>query len=363
LPYGAGVNAVLRCAKLGRPVERWFSQSPVPSLFGAGWQHGALTRYLLAALRWHETAVPWPEHVPLTEAERVAGLLARLKAEGRPALVNTNASSGTRVCLAAAERGLDIAGTLFRLGGEPLTEARARTVAAAGCRAVAIYGMGEVGRIGLPCGNPEAVDDVHVLVDKLAVILGSRSRAGAPPVPVNVYTTLAASAPKLMLNAESDDHGALGARACGCALGRLGLGLHLHTIRSHEKLTSEGMNFLGHDLIRLVEEVLPARFGGGPTDYQLVEEEDARGLPAVRLVASPRLGPLPERAVLDAALAHLDAASGGGGAYGARWREAGALRLAREEPRATAASKVLALHTVKPKEELPAPKAVERHRA
>src|SRR5687767_3544567 len=27
----------------------------------------------------------------------------------------------------------------------------------------------------------------------------------------------------------------------------------------------------GHDLIRLVEEVLPAQFGGGPTDYQFVE--------------------------------------------------------------------------------------------
>jgi hypothetical protein len=38
------------------------------------------------------------------------------------------------------------------------------------------------------------------------------------------------------------------------------------------------MTFLGHDLIRPVEEVLPAQFGGGPTDYQSVEVERG-GLP------------------------------------------------------------------------------------
>ena len=51
----------------------------------------------------------------------------------------------------------------------------------------------------------------------------------------------------------------------------LGYTTHIHTIRSWEKLTSEGMTFCGHDLIRLIEEVLPARFGGRPTDYQFVE--------------------------------------------------------------------------------------------
>lgn len=349
LPYGAGVNAVLRYAKLGRAVDRWFSQSPIPGL-GRGWQHGALTRYLLTATRWHGLPAPWPEHVPLAEAGRVARHLAELKAQGRPALVNTNASSGTRVCLAAAEHGLDIGGTLFRLGGEPLTPARARVVAATGSKAVSIYGMGEIGRIGLPCAKPEAVDDVHLLIDKLAVIRRTRRAEGAPPVPVNVYTTLVASTPKLMLNVESDDYGEIQARDCGCPLHRLGLRFHLHTIRSHEKLTSEGMNFLGHDLIRLIEEVLPARFGGGPTDFQLVEEEDERGLPAVQLFVHPRLGAVPEGAVAGCVVEFLNGVAGGGG-YGERWREAGALRVVRREPYATSASKVLALHTRKPKRE------------
>jgi hypothetical protein len=57
----------------------------------------------------------------------------------------------------------------------------------------------------------------------------------------------------------------------------LGWTTHLRDIRSQEKLTAGGMTFLDTDLIRVLEEVLPARFGGAPTDYQLVEEEAEEG--------------------------------------------------------------------------------------
>jgi hypothetical protein len=282
----------------------------------------------------------------------MAACLAALKSRGTPALVNTNASSGTRICLAAAEHGRDIAGTVFRLGGEPLTAARVAAVAATGSRAVTIYGMGEIGRIGLPCARPAAIDDVHLLLDKLGVIRRSRRGGdGAPPVPVNVYTTLVPSTPKLMLNVESDDFGELGERACGCPLERLGLRLHLHTIRSHEKLTSEGMNFLGHDLIGLVEEVLPQSFGGAPTDYQFIEDELPNGLPRVRLLVSPRVGDFDAGQVSDAVIAFLNQVPGASDRFGERWREAGTLEVVCAEPIATSASKVLALHTAKPKRE------------
>ena len=55
--------------------------------------------------------------------------------------------------------------------------------------------------------------------------------------------------------------------------------LAFHTIRSHEKLTAGGMTLLDTDVIRLLDEVLPARFGGAPTDYQLVEHESDDGEP------------------------------------------------------------------------------------
>jgi hypothetical protein len=44
------------------------------------------------------------------------------------------------------------------------------------------------------------------------------------------------------------------------------------------------MTFLDTDVIRVLEEILPARFGGGPADYQLVEDERADGQPCLRLV-------------------------------------------------------------------------------
>jgi len=72
------------------------------------------------------------------------------------------------------------------------------------------------------------------------------------------------------------DYATLQPRSCGCIWDTIGFGEQLHTIRSYEKLTSEGMHFIGADLIQLVDDILPSRFGGDATDYQFVEEE--RGL-------------------------------------------------------------------------------------
>ena len=104
-----------------------------------------------------------------------------------------------------------------------MTDARARSLAHAGCRASICYGMGEVRRIGQPCGAPAALDDVHVLVDKLALIRRERLLPGGVSVMVNVYTTLLPVTPKLMLNLESDDYGVVEERACGCAQASLDL--------------------------------------------------------------------------------------------------------------------------------------------
>ena len=65
---------------------------------------------------------------------------------------------------------------------------------------------------------------------------------------VNIYTSLVPGTPKLLLNFVSDDYTAIGPRPCGCPLESLGYTTHMHTIRSWEELTSEGMPFCGHDL-------------------------------------------------------------------------------------------------------------------
>jgi hypothetical protein len=71
----------------------------------------------------------------------------------------------------------------------------------------------------------------------------------------------------------------------GCLFDELGYVQHLHTIRSFEKLTGLGVTVAGGDLFHLLEEVLPRRFGGAVGDYQLVEAQDARGLPDTPRIA------------------------------------------------------------------------------
>jgi phenylacetate-coenzyme A ligase PaaK-like adenylate-forming protein len=276
----------------------------------------------------------------------VARWLAETKAAGRPAVLDTTASSGVRVSVAARDHGLDIAGTLFRFGGEPLTEAKAKAVAASGSRAVCNYSMGELGRAGVACGQPAALDDVHLVTDKLAVIQREREvGVDSTRVGALLITTLVPSCPKLMLNVETDDYGVLEQRDCGCALGEVGFSVHLHGIRSYEKLTSEGMNFLGPELLSVIEQVLPARFGGSSTDYQLVEEE-VDGLPKVAIVVSPRIGQVDEAEVVRTVLEALGQGPSHRGMMAEVWRAGETLRVLRRDPYTTVTAKILPLHVL-----------------
>ncbi len=168
----------------------------------------------------------------------------------------------------------------------------------------------------------------------------------AASVPALYYTTLLPSSPKLMLNVESDDYGILEKRRCGCLLGELGFDLHLHEIRSYDKLTSEGMTFLGSELISLVDELLPSRYGGNPTDYQFVEEEEG-GLPRISLVISPRVGVVDEAKIVDAVLALLKSYPSSKKLMSDVWRDSRTLRVVRREPYVTSAAKILPLHLVR----------------
>ena len=300
-PFSAGLSICMRHVLIGQTPARWFAQS-VPVLDRFGWRHKLLLELLLAASRWHGRAVPRPEPTPTAAVARVARWLAEAKRSGPPAILNTPASGGVRIALAALEHGLDISGTLFVLGGEPLTEARRQVIAQAGGEALAHYSMGEVGRVGKHCCEGTAPDDVHLLLDKIALVRRPHLMPDGGRLDANYYTTISTATAKLLINVESGDHATVETRPCGCPFGELGMQTHLHTIRSYEKLTSEGMNFLGSDLLRLIDEALPGRFGGAPTDYQFVEREDERGLPRVDLRISPRIPLVDEAAVRDLVL-------------------------------------------------------------
>jgi hypothetical protein len=344
LPPGlAGMGALLVNGKLGRRVERWFSQTWFEPT-RAGLRAALLTGAAFAASRGTETPFPLPKSAPPEEALRVSHWLEAKRREGLAAVLQTTPSSAVRVCAAAAEHGLDIGGTVFEVGGEPYTAGRAELVEAAGCRGVSHYYMSEIGQAGIACAAPVAFDDVHLTLDTLALIeRGDRDGAGSPG---RIHlSSLRPTSPKVMVNVEIGDGGILEDRACGCFLSELGYSRHLHTIRSWEKLTSEGMGLVAGELGTLVEQVLPGRFGGDATDYQLVEDR-GEGSPRILVVVSPRIGDLEETEVVDVVLRSLEASGGAKALAGRVWKAAGTLQVVRREPYATAGSKVLPLHVI-----------------
>ncbi|MBL0169948.1 MAG: hypothetical protein IPP90_04325 [Gemmatimonadaceae bacterium] len=342
LPGAVGIKTFLRHTKIGGRVLTWFTpRTPVARLEDLKYQ--AFTMATAAISRLAGRAMPMPRFVPPREAARIAQWLAEQKRQGTPAILDTNTSTAVRACLAAHELNLDIAGSVFRVSAEPYTAAKDAIIRERGCRTASHYSCAELGYIGLACANAESVDEVHLMTEKVALIQRPKTvGGGAVMVGALAFTTVLTSCPKLMVNVELGDYATITRRDCGCLLEQLGFTTHLHDVRSWEKLNSAGVTFLGTELMALVEEVLPAKFGGHAMDYQFVEEEEA-GLPVVRLLVHPRLPDVDERAVVETVLRELRACPGGG-LMSDTWRESGTLRVQRREPYLTGAFKLLPLH-------------------
>jgi phenylacetate-coenzyme A ligase PaaK-like adenylate-forming protein len=295
-----------------------------------------------AAGRLAGSRVPWPEHVPPSDATPVAAWLAGKGRTGTPPSLHSTSSGAVRVCDAASAAGLSISGTFFYVGGEPFTAAKRARIEAAGCRGASAYSMAEIGNIGLPCAKGQADDENHVLEGKLAVQAREKTLVSGERVDALYLTSLSALTSKFMLNVESGDHATLERRGCDCAFGALGYTQRLSHIRSYEKLTGEGMTFIAADLLRLLEHELPVRFGGRSTDYQLAEEE-RDGHVRLDLVIAPQVGPLPEDEVTSYVLAQLRGSGRAEQMMSDIWRYAGTLSIVRREPHVTTVGKTPAL--------------------
>jgi hypothetical protein len=330
------LTLALRQAKLGHSPVAWFYPvGPIP------WK-GKVAAHALALLAGAlGRPLPKPRFHDLADGEGMARWLERERAAG-PILLTCYASSMVRICGAARELGIDLADVCFVTFGEPYTEAKQQIVAGAGARTVSHYGFTEGGLAGYSCANPVAPDDVHLFEHTFALV--TRPVHG---IHAFLLTSLTSSAPKIMLNVEPGDYGVIEHRPCGCRLERIGLTRHIHTIRSYEKLTGEGMTFVKSDLLRILEQVLPARFGGSAADYQLVEAEDEAGIVRLTLVISPRVGPVEEQHARELLLEELRRDGGPSVAGSQAWERGGTVRIHRGEPTATAAGKVLPFHRVR----------------
>ncbi len=342
VPGSGSIARLLEYAAFSPPV-RWFS--PLEPTAAA---LPALHRWSGTALRWGSRlgGVPLPgvEYVPFDDPAPIVEWLAAVIRAGRTPHLHTWPSSAGRLAQMAAASGVDIAGTQFTVSGEPITEAKVAVLRRAGAQAWPRYGSVEVSGIGVGCAAPAHCDDVHLLHDGLAMIQpGAGHELSGLPADALLVSSLRPTAPIVLLNVSLGDRATLDSRACGCPLEALGWTTHLHTVRSYEKLTAGGMTFLDADVIRILEAVLPSRFGGAPTDYQLVEDEAATGAPSLRLLVRPEVGPVDPGALIEAFLDALAEESPAARVMAAQWREAGIVRVDRRAPVTTASGKILHL--------------------
>lgn len=347
LPASSGLQSVLMSACLGLRVERWFT--PVTSTgMSIPLRYRIATDYARGMARLFGVYTPPPEPVSIAEAGKVARWAEDSLRRNGVCMVVTYVSLAVRVALAARELGIDLTGCKFYGTGEPPTPAKVRAIESSGATWRSTYGFTEGGLVGMQCGNPVNHTDLHLFTDAWAAF---QAPVDVPSSGLTVnafsFTGLFATAPKIMINVELDDYGVLEERDCGCPLLKLGFPLHARDIYSFRKLTGEGMTLVGSTMLRVLEEVLPERYGGTALDYQLVEEEDDGGLTRLTIVVSPDVGEVDEAALIETVLDEVSRDSPGADLAHALWRDAGTFRVKRADPTWSTLGKLLSLRPAK----------------
>jgi len=342
VPGGAAMIHLVECRPFDDVPRRWFTQvdAATPGLSARYRWSGRVQRWAgrLAGVR-----LPAPEHVAVEQPLAIVDWMEEVLRSGGTPHLKTYASSAVRLCEAALAAGRGLHGVQLTVTGEPVTAARLATIRRTGAVAVPRCGTSEAGVLGSGCLDPAAPDDLHAFDDLNAIIQSGTHRPGLSPRTL-LLTALRPTARMVLLNTSVGDEAELGKRRCGCPMEQAGWRTHIHSIRSPEKLTAGGMSVLDTDVIRVLEEVLPARHGGGPAHYQLVEEESEGGRARLRLLIHPAVGPVDPDTVVDTFLAAIGPGSGIERLSSLFWREAGLLRAEVRPPLTTAAGKILHLH-------------------
>jgi len=344
IPPAGGLTGMLMSVPAGEVPPVWFSATQ------GGWDRSSrrfklATDTALLVARLSGARVSWPRYLPFDQA----GVLARWARdriqESGGCTIHGSVSRMLRVAIAAAEEGIDLTGAIIRGGGEPPTQAKVAQITRTGAVFRSSYAYTEVGSVGTSCLSSDHPNDQHFLKDHLAMIQVPRQVPGFDiEVPAFCFTTLLPTAPKLLLNVESDDYGVVETRSCGCPWEALGFADHIQEIRSFRKLTGEGVTLVGSDMERILDEVLPGRFGGSALDYQLLEEEDEQGFTRLTLLVAPSVALPDERAPVAVMLEALHQIGAGGELSRLIWGQANTLRVRREAPRLTSRGKLMPLH-------------------
>lgn len=336
LPSALGLQDCAIITRQGHRLEGWYS-------CGQSGLYAPATAALVIAARMSGCRIPFPVVLPDNDFSSGAERVARLRREGVPCLVSGPASPSVRLAAAALDRGLDIRGTLFLVSGESLTDAKRGVIEQAGGEPFARYGISEMGFIGHGCRHMTKGACVHLYSNSIAAITHRRP---APLTDIEVdsllYTTLLPTAPLVFINFEVNDSGILERANCDCEFSRVGFHWRVRDIFSFGKMTGHGMTLMGTELVRVLEHVLPARLGGHPGDFQLIEHEGSAQT-TLELRVSPRVRGSSAAKIRECFLEEIRLVYGGALA-GRVWRHAEAVEVVRAEPVTTTSGKINPLH-------------------
>jgi hypothetical protein len=350
LPSAIGINNLIAAAVMGNMPRRWFAPLLGNDL-RQPLKYRLATAYILGVLRLHGVAAPRPEKVPLDAAGLIVHWIRKTLEEEGAAHVASGVSLALRIANAAQEMGVDLTGAVLSGGGEPPTPTKVNAITATGARYFSSYHFTEGGAVGLPCANPVDCNDHHFQAHHLELLQFPRRVPGTDvEVQAFNFTSLLPSAPKILLNVEIDDYGTVEERSCGCEWEQLGFTRHIRHIRSFRKLTGEGMTLIGSDMERILDKVLPARFGGTAQDYQLWEEELPSGFTQRSIVISPHLDIPREQDVVRAVLDELGRGDAAADLARAFMDHGNSLAVKRARPVWTNRGKLMPLHLVRPDE-------------
>jgi hypothetical protein len=336
---------VLINGKLGVPVDRWFALNVASYGVLEDQFHYLNARVVSRTGSWSGCSIARPEYLHPGDFKPIIDWIVENRGQGERCCITTVISNATRIARKALQARISLDHVTFMASGEPLTQAKKRVMEDTGARIALRYGPGGLFGAALGCGNPCFIDEMHVPQTMFTFVEHPKPLDyGGPLFHPLMQTTTHPTAPRFLFNVENGDCATIITRDCGCPLQKVGFTQHIHTVRSFEKMTSEGMNYSATDLFDLLENTIPSEFGGEPGDYQLVEEEDERGQTRLTLVVHPEVGELDNEKLLSRLQVGLAQGSRNHRFIAKVWQDAGAFRIKRELPHASARGKILPLH-------------------
>jgi hypothetical protein len=337
-PSAAGFGAVMKNAAGGNIPARWFSQT-VGDLPGVTPHKRLANRLLPVVNALGRTGLPDPIHVASDDPEPVVRWLRSSLDEHGVAGITGYASSITAAARWAVDHGVDLTGVVTYPSSEPVTSGKLGAMRAAGMTPNPTYAFMPEGTMAIACEHCDD-EEYHLWDHEVAVVTRDRLRSDGTEVPALCFTSLAPEAPRVLVNVENDDYGDVRRDVtCDCPLDGLGLHSRLRDIRGLSKVVAAGISLEGDTFDRLAEVVLPERVGGGPGDYQFVEEGDDVATHIV-LRVHPRVGAIDEAAAL--ALVRAEVTTDEYGVLADSVWGPESLRVQRGAPMMTRAGKTLA---------------------